>query len=181
MSEASPVAPPPATILVALTEAVVFIRISGRANFTSSVHLKTLVSELQQRGHSRFVLDLAGCLIMDSTFLGVLAGIALRLSKAQSGGPPIVLNNPNPRITDLLENLGVWNLFCVSNAENISGPTYSPAMTAAEKPSKEEISRTCLEAHRTLMAVNPANVPKFKEVTQFLAENLDHPKPASGE
>ena len=37
---------------------------------------------------------------------------------------------------------------------------------------RKEISRTCLEAHQTLMDINPANVPKFKEVAQFLAEDL---------
>ena len=37
---------------------------------------------------------------------------------------------------------------------------------------KEEVTRACLEAHQTLMNINPANVPKFKEVSQFLAEDL---------
>jgi hypothetical protein len=29
-----------------------------------------------------------------------------------------------------------------------------------------------LEAHQTLMAIDPRNVSKFKEVTAFLAEDL---------
>jgi hypothetical protein len=49
--------------------------------------------------------------------------------------------------------------------------------TPAETPvSKEDLSKTCLEAHQTLMAVNPDNIPKFKEVTQFLAEDLKKSK-----
>jgi hypothetical protein len=39
-------------------------------------------------------------------------------------------------------------------------------------PSRVEITRTCLEAHQTLMAMNPDNVARFKDVTQFLAEDL---------
>jgi hypothetical protein len=39
-------------------------------------------------------------------------------------------------------------------------------------PTKEEISRNCLQAHELLMRINPDNIPKFKEVTQFLAEDL---------
>ena len=38
--------------------------------------------------------------------------------------------------------------------------------------SKKEMSRNSLEAHRTLMDLNPANIPKFKDVAQFLAEDL---------
>ncbi len=37
---------------------------------------------------------------------------------------------------------------------------------------RKEISRTCLEAHEALMRINPNNIPKFKEVAQFLAEDL---------
>ena len=39
-------------------------------------------------------------------------------------------------------------------------------------PTHEEITRTSLEAHQTLMAMNPENVARFKDVTQFLAEDL---------
>jgi hypothetical protein len=39
-------------------------------------------------------------------------------------------------------------------------------------PSHEQIARTSLEAHETLMAMNPENVARFKDVTQFLAEDL---------
>jgi hypothetical protein len=39
-------------------------------------------------------------------------------------------------------------------------------------PSREEVTRTCLEARKTLMAANPDNVDRFKEVTRFLAEDL---------
>jgi hypothetical protein len=46
----------------------------------------------------------------------------------------------------------------------------SPVVAEA---SREEISRTCLEAHLTLMDINPDNVPRFKEVAKFLAEDLE--------
>jgi hypothetical protein len=43
-------------------------------------------------------------------------------------------------------------------------------------PTKNDLSRNCLEAHETLMQVNPENIAKFKEVTRFLAEDLKEPK-----
>src|SRR5215212_1195540 len=97
---------PAPALSVAVVERTAFIKIPGRANFTSSHDLKALVGELRQRGFNNFVLDLHECITMDSTFLGVLAGMVLRNNGAPVG-MEIELLNPNPRVTDLLENLGV--------------------------------------------------------------------------
>ncbi|MDX1950602.1 MAG: STAS domain-containing protein [Verrucomicrobiota bacterium] len=163
---------PSQPILVAILEKTVFLKISGRASFNSSVEFKNIVTELLARGYQHFVLDLADCLTMDSTFLGVLAGIVLRMEEQSGPKPRLELLNPNARIVDLLENLGVGHLFKVLNEENPCTNLFQPASSSQPAPSKVEISRTCLEAHQILMAVNPANIPKFKEVTQFLMEDL---------
>lgn len=47
---------------------------------------------------------------------------------------------------------------------------YKPART--EAASQVEITRTCLPAHKLLMEIQPKNVAKFKDVAQFLAEDL---------
>jgi anti-sigma B factor antagonist len=168
MGKASP------SLFVTVADSVAFIKITGRANFTSSVHFKTVVNELRDRSFRRFVLDLTECVTMDSTFLGVMAGFALRLSgpvpsRASQDNWHLELFNPNPRIMDLLENLGVSHLFGVRHAAARITPE---APVQESNPSREELSKTCLEAHETLMAINPDNIPKFKEVTQFLAEDL---------
>jgi hypothetical protein len=43
-------------------------------------------------------------------------------------------------------------------------------------PSKADLTRTCIEAHQTLMEISPANAAKFKDVTQFLAEGVKKSK-----
>jgi len=35
------------------------------------------------------------------------------------------------------------------------------------------LTEASLEAHKLLMEVNPDNVPKFKDVAQFLAEDME--------
>ena len=157
------------------------IKIVGRANFSSSIDFKTLLNELKQKGYSYFVLDLSGCSLMDSTFLGVLAGFGLKMIPAdqEPTEPAIELLNPNARIVDLLESLGVLHLFKVTQ-----GPVTLPEPTEAHThepvcATKEEVTRACLEAHRTLMEINPENVPKFKDLAQFLAEDLKKVKPSS--
>jgi len=151
-----------------------WVKIAGRACFNSSVDFKSLLNGLSQKGFSRFVIDLTDCPLMDSTFLGVLAGLGLKFDGAPNGEPhPIIeLLNPKPRIMDLLENLGASHLFKVTNCQETANGHLEPVEVAATHADRKEISRTCLEAHQTLMKINPANVSKFKDVTQFLAEDL---------
>jgi anti-sigma B factor antagonist len=161
---------------------LVCVKVAGRANFSGSVDLKTLVTTMWGKGYHHFVLDLSECLLMDSTFLGVLAGLGLKLNNGGNGQSQangtngngdhaIELLNPSPRIADLLENLGITHLFDISRGqlttECLTQLDHSP--TSADK---REVQKTCLEAHKTLMDVNPANVPKFKDVAQFLAEDI---------
>jgi len=164
----------PAKMSVLVGEQFACVKITGRANFTSSIDFKTLLDELRQRGLEHFVLDLSQCMLMDSTFLGVLAGFGLKLCAPQDGRrrPGLELLNPNARITELLESLGILQLFSLS-----TGPLPDPggghsADLAPAAASPEEITRACLEAHQTLMDINPDNVSRFKEVAQFLAEDL---------
>ena len=49
---------------------------------------------------------------------------------------------------------------------------FEPLNNHRPEPTREEMSQTCLEAHQLLMKINPDNIPKFKDVTQFLAEDL---------
>ena len=156
---------------VAVVEQTAFIKVPGRANYATSIDLKNLVGALRQRGFSEFVLDLRECLTMDSTFLGVLAGLVLRNNHPEPAAPNIELLNPNERVLDLIENLGVLSMFRVKYEEIPPTLLFEPANDLAT-PSKEEVTRNCLEAHRTLMKINPANIPKFKEVAQFMAEDL---------
>jgi anti-anti-sigma factor len=154
----------------------VCVKISGRANFTFGPEFKTLLTELGQKGHNRFIVDLSECMIMDSTFLGVLAGFGLKMNQNESAQMAIELLNPNARVVDLLENLGALHLFKVTTGA-LQLPTDVQAQTPESvNPSHEQITRTCLEAHQALMTVSSENVARFKDVTQFLAEDLKNLK-----
>jgi anti-anti-sigma factor len=149
------------------------LKISGRANFTTSPDFKTLLNELVQKGYGHFIIDLSECVLMDSTFLGVLAGFGLKLNpKAVPTERGIELLNAKPRVAELLENLGALHLFTVVNGELQLPDDVKVCTPESIHPSHEQITRTCLEAHQTLMKVNPENVARFKDVTQFLAEDL---------
>jgi anti-sigma B factor antagonist len=149
------------------------IRIIGKADFTLSIGFQGLVSELQKKGFRYFVLELSECMLMDSTFLGGLAGMGLKLSDHTGcdGKAAVELLNPNARILDLLDTLGVLYLFRVNQG------AFDQAADAAEEhtpaaASRVDVTRACLEAHQMLMQINPKNVDKFKDVTAFLADDL---------
>jgi anti-sigma B factor antagonist len=149
------------------------VKIAGRANFSSSPDFKTLLLELTQKGYGHFIIDLSECVLMDSTFLGTLALFGLKLNAAGTACPPgIELLNCNMRVTELLENLGALHLFkTLSGSLNLPDDVKTCTPESIH-PTHEQITRTSLEAHQTLMAVNPENVARFKDVTQFLAEDL---------
>lgn len=167
-------------MLVSVGERCVCIQITGRANFTSSIDFKTLVNQLMQKGYTYFVLDLNECTLMDSTFLGVLAGFGLKVNAPQPDKKErtIELFNPNPRIADLLENLGVLHLFKIGQGTVCLPEETNPHDHPAASPTREEVTSNCLEAHRTLMGIHPDNVARFKDVAAFLAEDLKKMKAA---
>ncbi len=153
-----------ANLQVAVTEGVLCIKIIGPANFNASSGFKSIVKKLCGEADHTLLLDLTDCITMDSTFLGVLASLSQRLEK------PIEMLNPSERINDLLDNLGVLELFRIDQGDN----PLVDRLQEAETPetSKREMTETSLEAHSTLMALNPENIPRFKDVAKFLEEDL---------
>lgn len=109
---------------------------------------------------------------MDSTFIGVLAHEASKLSEVGSNviRPAVELLNPNATVRQIIEELGIAHLFQFVERD-LSRETFEAAPAAGEA-SRVELSRTCLEAHELLMALNPENVAKFKDVARFFAEEL---------
>ena len=148
------------------------IKIAGRASFAASPDFKTLLEELKQKGYRHFLIDLSECVLMDSTFLGVLADFGMKLNPAGEKG--VELSIPNARVAELLENLGVLHLFKILTGTLTLPGEFQACTPEPSNPTHEEITRTSLEAHQTLMAVNPENVARFKDVTQFLAEDLSN-------
>ena len=164
---------PSAQLSVLVGKNFVCVKIAGRANFTAAPDFIALLSGLAQKGYAHFILDLSECALMDSTFLGVLAGFGMKLNSPENAaGRAMELFNANERVTELLENLGVLHLFKIHSGALQLPEDVKISTPASINPTHEQITRTCLKAHETLMMVNPDNVARFKDVTQFLAEDL---------
>lgn len=163
---------PLSRLLVAVDLPRAVIRVCGRASFNCSADFKTLVYELEGKGCRQFVLELTDCTIMDSTFLGILARFAQHVAKGVAPGSRITLWNPSVRILDLLDNLAVKELFQIEQGRPPLGGPCQTELVCNEPKDKLAATRASLEAHETLMGLNPANIGKFKDVVAFMAEDL---------
>ena len=167
-------------ILVARSADLGFVKVVGRGSFQNSGCLKAFYQQLLKEGVSRFVVDLDACSYLDSTFLGILLGLGLKLKEAGNGLLHIL--NANPRNLELLKNLGLDRLIVIdggggssgSGGGNGSGPGRLEEMPCPV-PTRAEAAPTILEAHENLMQFDPRNVPKFKDVVEFLREDLGQP------
>jgi anti-sigma B factor antagonist len=167
---------PDAAIPVYLVDAdsePVLVRVSGRACFQNSACLRDFVTEMLRRKKTHFVLDFLHCTSMDSTFLGVLAGIALELRKLPEGGS-LVLVRMGPRNLELVRNLGLHRLLTVEAGDFSMG--FDACSTALQCRDQSEIehARLVLEAHENLVQADESNRSKFQDVLAFLKNRVTH-------
>ena len=104
----------------------VWVRVAGRGTFQNSTGLKEFAAEMTQRGHRDFIVDLKDCELMDSTFMGTLAGVAIRL------GPEGKLRvvRANERCRKVMKNLGLDRVVAVE--EEPTGNEPPPPLRDAE-------------------------------------------------
>ncbi|HEV3270836.1 MAG TPA: STAS domain-containing protein [Candidatus Methylacidiphilales bacterium] len=168
-------------ILVARSADLGFIKVVGRGSFQNSGCLKAFYQQLLKEGVSRFVVDLDACTYLDSTFLGILLGLGLKLKEAGNGLLHIL--NANPRNMELLKNLGLDRLIHIQgNHDPAMSPNRLNGVSSEQLqempcpvPTRAEAAPTILEAHENLMEFDPRNIPKFKDVVEFLREDLGQP------
>jgi hypothetical protein len=132
-----------------------------------------------EHGQHEFVVDLEQCQGMDSTFLGVLGGLGLRLRDL--GYPSAIqVINISARHVELLQTLGLDRLLDI----HAGGPALPEATDFHPLPdadithqahplTKDEAADLILEAHDDLIRANERNAPQFKELTQTLREALE--------
>ncbi len=160
-------------ILVGCSKKVVWVRVEGKGSFLNSAGLKEFARAMVNRGYREFVVDLRNCPVMDSTFMGTLAGIALRLREIGQGA--LHVTNLNERNGDLLRNLGLDQLFAIDLC-GLSETAEAAKPLEAGAPGKQDQAQTMLEAHEALVEASPQNLTKFKDVLEYLKQDLAHPE-----
>src|SRR5262245_3465345 len=163
------------SIQVGVSGPTVWVKVEGKGSFLNSGNLKEFAREMLDRGYREFVVDLADCAMMDSTFMGTMASVALRLKEIGQGHLHIV--HCGNRSQQLLSGLGLDQIFDIH-----SDGTRAPECEALEQGSKiqtidsrkREQTETMLEAHEALCEAAPENILRFKDVLDFLRQDLHH-------
>ncbi len=160
-----------ARIFVASAPPLARIRICGRGAVERARDFDQLVRCLSEGGVRNIYLDLAECVLLDSTFIGALASLA----EEMSGNQPLIrfhLVNARNRILDGLANLEVLSMMTVDGDPSaLSGfPEFELPLQTIDK---REAGEFCLKAHRTLMELSPANQERFQGLVQMLSSELD--------
>jgi anti-anti-sigma regulatory factor len=149
----------------------VWVRVEGKGNFLNSGSLKEFAQEMVNRGFREFVVDLEHCAMMDSTFMGTLAAVALRLREIGQGHLHVV--HCGARSRDLLSGLGLDQIFDIHS----NGATAPECEEMKNHPDgaeakKKETTETMLEAHQALCDAAPENLSRFKDVLEYLKQDL---------
>jgi len=150
----------------------VWIRVEGRGTFHISSGMKDFSINMIRKGYREFVVDLGQCELMDSTFMGTLAGLALRLKEIGQGHLQVI--QPNSRNAMLLENLGLDQLFVVRKLGDPDTPQLPEGalMVKATRPASdpEEARQTALSAHEALVEADASNESRFRDVLDYLKQ-----------
>lgn len=152
----------------------VLMRIAGRGTFQNGQPLRRYAVEMISQGVRQFVVDLGPCTGMDSTFLGVLAGIGLQLREPLTPGQ-LRLANVSPRNLELLQTLGLDRLFEIlpaTSAVSVDIPLHQLPEPAGSQfqagAQKNATANLMLEAHENLIRADHHNQTKFKDLTALL-------------
>ena len=143
--------------------------------------MKQFIHRVIESGSAhRVLIDMSDCCGMDSTFMGVLAGLAYHVkAKPDVSFKLINLSEKNQK---LLITLGVdrvvdYSLSSTGEEQELMEAQGRDLQTLEPDFSdKLDAAKTTLEAHETLVDVNPDNFDKFKSVLELLkndVRNLD--------
>lgn len=159
-------------ILVGEEGTTVFVRVDGRGTHLNSHLLKEYMLGCIDQTDRDFQIDLAACVYMDSTFLGMLAGLGIKV-RARSK-KPIRIVNINERVLGMLQGLGIDHLFAITQSATTK---LDLTKLSGQEISKSAKSREMLEAHERLVEVDPSNQAKFRDVITLLKEKVRRPDP----
>jgi anti-anti-sigma regulatory factor len=161
------------SIQVGVSGPVVWVRVAGRGSFLESGSLKEFGREMVNRGYREFIFDLQDCAMMDSTFMGTMAGMALRLKELGQGHLRVI--HCGDRSRELLSGLGLDQIFDIQ----ANGATAPECEALAKTDNvKREQAATMLEAHEALCEAEPENLTRFKDVLEYLKQDLRQESPA---
>jgi len=171
------------SLTAAYIDQTAVIRVEGRGSFRIGPPMKQFIHQVvESKSASRILIDMSDCIGMDSTFMGVLAGLSYFIK--DKPGVSLKLINLSGKNQNLLITLGVdrvvdYSLSATSGEETlVAGQGKNLQPLEAGFADKLDAAKATLEAHETLANINSENQVRFKSVLELLqndVRNLSHP------
>lgn len=158
--------------LVAALDNSVVVSIRGRAIYTTCREFGEFLEKIgKDPASSRLIFDMKLCDGVDSTVLGLIAGVACDF-KAKSG--EVIIQRCNARIAEVITNLGLPSLLTLLPDEQLA-PGTEEILQSGETTTQgasPATNHTILQAHETLMETHHENIARFKQVVDFMRADL---------
>lgn len=164
------------SILVGCFGDVAWVRLNGNASHLNSHLVRDFADDYVSRGGRQIVVDLENCPGMDSTFIGILTGLTMRMAEMNG---KIEVVNANDRNFKSVKKLGLDELITIDRdgtswteeralvADNVNRPLPKKEL------SKRERAEMMLKAHETLVEANEKNYSQFRDVLEYLKKDVD--------
>lgn len=157
------------SVEVAIDSRDAFVRVHGRATFKIAPQLKQFGVMAMDKGCGRIIVEMQDCAGMDSTFMGVLAGLATQFKKSEG---EVILRNISDKNAFLIKMLGINHLVHIEAGGGIDTPMPDHRLSLPVTADKRQMTQTMIAAHEALIEAAPDNMVKFKDVLVFLKEDL---------
>lgn len=163
-------------LLVAFQDKQAFVKPVGRATFKQAPALKRFSVSVLSKGCKEVHFDMSQCSSLDSTFMGVLAGMAMWPVK---GGKKVevTLTGLSARTRSMLSTLGLERIIrCYegspesqTDAQKAADPAVKEIQHDADKDETLDTMRT---AHQDLVRADKENEARFCDVLTYLDQEM---------
>ncbi len=163
--------PEPVFQVNAYSEPVV-LKISGRVSYLNALPVNDFFKRMEKLDKRNFVLDFAKCTSMDSTFLGIVVGAALRVRKKDPPGS-FVLCRLGTRNLESVRNLGLHRIASVDAGDFPMEYESSGQCLETSKNGEIENAKLVLQAHENLIEIDEKNKSRFQDVVAYLKNQVE--------
>jgi hypothetical protein len=154
---------------VARVEDTVYARVIGLGVASVGIDFWDFTEEMVRQGFRRFIVDLSHCRSMDSTFMGVLVGIAE--SPEVTRDDAILVINPSDHHLKLMEGLGLPKIISIKDGKTGLPDIEMKRLESFPRTAEERIRRI-RDVHVKLVALDERNQEKFRSFLKILNQEL---------
>lgn len=146
-------------------------KLIGEVRAQSCISLDKLLNRIEQQSNVvGAIVDLTQTTFIDSTVLGILAKLGLKLKQIHN--IQAVMLSTNSDITTLANSMGLGQVFVILNY--CGDPKVCTRELMEEHITHNTMLTTVLDAHKTLMKLNESNQNMFEPLVKQLQKEQDN-------